>query len=251
MSGDDFTRTKFAWLDQVANDPEVSAIAFKLAYRIATHLNRKTRVAWPSQVALAAGCGLVDRSVRRLLVALQVRGHLSIKPGGGRGHASEYRLIVQGNPDASVRFSPRKGGHPATERWTSGVNKGGHPCPTNPLIEPFEEPFEGRARAKAQISPNGRDTKRGTRLPSDWQPTSDDWNYAAGKGLDAEVIEREAERFRNYWTARAGKGAAKRDWAATWRNWILKAAEDRERRPNSHGGGHNRALRDLQSRMKQ
>src|SRR5260370_486550 len=39
----------------------------------------------------------------------------------------------------------------------------------------------------------------------------------------------EAERFRNYWIAKVGQGAVKRDWFATWRNWVLTAME------NSHG----------------
>jgi hypothetical protein len=32
-------------------------------------------------------------------------------------------------------------------------------------------------------------------------------------------------KFRNYWLAKPGSGGRKLDWNATWRNWILKAAE--------------------------
>jgi hypothetical protein len=28
------------------------------------------------------------------------------------------------------------------------------------------------------------------------------------------------EQFRDYWSAKAGSGATKLDWQATWRNWV-------------------------------
>ncbi len=52
--------------------------------------------------------------------------------------------------------------------------------------------------------------------------------------MPASRIELETEKFRNYWTAKTGTGAVKRDWAATWRNWILNATEGR------HVAGNNR-----------
>jgi len=38
---------------------------------------------------------------------------------------------------------------------------------------------------------------------------------------------RETEKFRNYWRAKTGQSATKLDWEATWRNWMLKAADSR------------------------
>jgi hypothetical protein len=35
----------------------------------------------------------------------------------------------------------------------------------------------------------------------------------------------ETEKFVNYWRGKAGKDATKLDWPATWRNWMLNAAE--------------------------
>ena len=60
---------------------------------------------------------------------------------------------------------------------------------------------------------------------------------------------REAERFRDYWTGKAGKDGRKADWPATWRNWIRRAAEGRtgngalfaQQQPQQAGGGR-RAL---------
>jgi hypothetical protein len=74
-------------------------------------------------------------------------------------------------------------------------------------------------------------TGRGRRLHKDWQPTERDVQYAEAKGLSAAQIAHMAEDFLDYWTARAGAKATKRDWAATWRRWV--------RSNSSKGGGTN------------
>lgn len=63
---------------------------------------------------------------------------------------------------------------------------------------------------------------RGSRLPPDWAPTDADIAYAEKHGVD---WQRASERFRNYWVAKAGKAGVMRDWAATWRNWVLRDAD--------------------------
>ncbi|CAH1657694.1 hypothetical protein CHELA1G11_13014 [Hyphomicrobiales bacterium] len=67
--------------------------------------------------------------------------------------------------------------------------------------------------------------KSATRIPDDWSPSQVGADYAAEHGVTGEWLKREAERFRNFWLGKAGKDGAKLDWDATWRNWILKAAE--------------------------
>lgn len=71
---------------------------------------------------------------------------------------------------------------------------------------------------------------RGTRLPEDWQPDADlaAWTRDAVRGVDID-LPRELERFRDHWHAAAGARAVKRDWAATWRNWVRRAVDDARR----------------------
>jgi hypothetical protein len=103
---------------------------------------------------------------------------------------------------------------------------------------------------------------RAYRLPDDWQPTADDIAFARSL-LPEQRIQFETEKFRDYWHARAGNGAVKCNWAATWRNWCRKASEPlpslktvekayaetcdpsdwRKRRNRSHG-----AIADLHAR---
>jgi hypothetical protein len=47
------------------------------------------------------------------------------------------------------------------------------------------------------------------------------------QGMDEPEIRRQADRFRDFWVAKAGKDAAKMNWEATWRNWIRRALDDR------------------------
>jgi hypothetical protein len=91
-------------------------------------------------------------------------------------------------------------------------------------------------------APRGARGQRGTRLPVDFTVTDEmkTWFAANCPGVDGR---RETEKFRNYWTAKTGKDATKLDWPATWRNWMLKAAENSPgRRPTPALTGANRHI---------
>jgi hypothetical protein len=65
---------------------------------------------------------------------------------------------------------------------------------------------------------------RASRLANDWV-LPDDWNSWARVTFPqttADQIQIQADTFRDYWTAKGGKDAAKLDWEATWRNWCRK-----------------------------
>jgi len=63
---------------------------------------------------------------------------------------------------------------------------------------------------------------RATRLPADFVC---DLAYALVQGLNSKQAVREAERFRDFWSAKAGKDGVKADWPATWRNWVRSTAD--------------------------
>jgi hypothetical protein len=72
--------------------------------------------------------------------------------------------------------------------------------------------------------------RRGTRLPSDWKPSLEAAKFARDLGLDVDGV---ADRFRDYWIARAGAGGVKLDWLATWRNWCRQTAEHSFNKPKA------------------
>jgi hypothetical protein len=70
---------------------------------------------------------------------------------------------------------------------------------------------------------------RGTRLPKDWHPGDAEMAKAAAKS-PALNVERELEKFRDWWAAASGAKGVKADWLATWRNWCRSGQERAEAR---------------------
>ena len=144
-----------------------------------------------------------------------VRNQMSENTGGEEGGTGKPTPVPEHGADD--RAAPRATATPAPTATLTGP----------PLLrEAGDDPPAGKTRA----SP-----RRGKRLPGDWQPTTKDRDFACKEGLDHDEIERTADRFRDYWTAKAGAGAIKRDWAATWRNWVRGAAD--RRGDDGRGGG--------------
>ena len=76
---------------------------------------------------------------------------------------------------------------------------------------------------------------KATRLPSDWSLPSPWRCWGIEAGFPAARIDVEGEKFRDYWRAKAGKDATKRDWQATWRNWIRRGLDDIAKSNNGRG----------------
>lgn len=76
-----------------------------------------------------------------------------------------------------------------------------------------QTPEEGRGEG------GGASPARGARLPTDWT-LPDAWRAWAATARPDLDPQRVADRFRDYWVAKAGKDGCKRDWQATWRNWV-------------------------------
>ena len=74
---------------------------------------------------------------------------------------------------------------------------------------------------------------RASRLPEDWEPDGDSWNWAVAELGSGERMGRELATFRDYWKAKPGKDGTKLDWDATWRNWVRRAADSGKGRGNS------------------
>ena len=83
--------------------------------------------------------------------------------------------------------------------------------------------LHGQVRGKALVTTGSQ--RKGTRLPENWQPSEPCIAYAIDRGMTRDRVAIEAEKFKNYWTAKSGAGATKRDWSATWSNWIITAME--------------------------
>ena len=107
--------------------------------------------------------------------------------------------------------------------------------PSKPAFPSFAE-SSVNPREDSRILPVGKDGKgeegsgeerkerdaSATRLPLDWNPEPNELSWAVTERPDIDP-RAEADKFRDYWTAKAGKDGRKADWRATWRNWIRNA----------------------------
>ncbi|MFM0608709.1 hypothetical protein PQR05_29685 [Paraburkholderia sediminicola] len=87
-----------------------------------------------------------------------------------------------------------------------------------------------RTDVNADRNPDGsaasRAATKGARIPDDWKLPRN-WGMWAKENPDLpgdwtdEHIRRLGLQFHNYWKAKSGRDAVKRDWFATWQNWCL------------------------------
>ena len=106
-----------------------------------------------------------------------------------------------------------------TDEGVTGLQEGPKRV-SNPAPDPTRPDPTYKEEAKASSSP----AKRGTRIPADFAvaPAMVAWSRANCPSVDGQ---RETLKFINYWQAKAGRDGVKLDWPATWRNWMLNAAE--------------------------
>lgn len=96
------------------------------------------------------------------------------------------------------------------------------------------EPELEREKRETVVSPK-KVAARAARLPDDWRLPKAWGEWAVKEGLSPDVVRREADKFHDYWRAKAGKDAAKLDWEATWRNWMRKRIDDLPKQPQKGG----------------
>ena len=78
-------------------------------------------------------------------------------------------------------------------------------------------------------APKGGSRKRAHQLPDDWSPSDELLAEQRTKHPNVN-LERELEKFRNHWRS---KGETRKDWSATWRNWVIKAEEFKRGSPGA------------------
>lgn len=201
----------WAWQQKVTPSEKLVLVA------LADFAHPDTNICWPGQNSIAKMTGQGKRSVVRCMRALEDKGFISRERrhrDDGSRSSDVYTLIIQG---ATVAHSAKPKCQNDRAKVPNTTNLGARVAPHEPLEEPKEEPLDS-ARAETQPLPSKK-TKNGTRLSEDWTLPFEWREWAALERPDVDV-DLEGEKFRDYWIAKAGKAAVKRDWFATWRNWI-------------------------------
>lgn len=105
---------------------------------------------------------------------------------------------------------------------------------------PPNPPEGGTGREPAEVdtppTPKPKTDTRGTFLPEGWQPQRATVEKLATEfpHLGVDGLKAIWEEFSDYWAGVPGAKGRKRDWEATFRNWVRRSARD-HRNPRNQG----------------
>lgn len=80
-------------------------------------------------------------------------------------------------------------------------------------------------RPPVEVPKPPKQKREAARLPEDWCAPQEYRQYALERGFTEPMVDAVEVRFRRYWTSPDAKNPAKKDWLATWQNWIDREAE--------------------------
>lgn len=120
----------------------------------------------------------------------------------------------------------------------------GNPAPSEPLPSSLL-PSEEKGKDEPLVRPKTPRPDPSTRLPADWRPSPAGIQFALDEGFSPDAIQREAERFRDYWHGKPGAAGRKLDWEATWRNWLRNATDRGQGRGAKNGKPQNSVAKGL------
>jgi len=189
---------------------------------------------YPYLYSVARGCPLIKPEVLDAMLASGCTAEQIVA-------AVKASMSRSSGAERQARYRERK----AQESVTSDVTlRNSDVVSPSPLPPPDKEPPKPQ-EINPPISP--QPLRRASRLPVDFQP---DLGLAEEMGLSASQAQNESAKFRDYWSAKAGKDAAKLDWPATWRNWIRSAVERLPRgSPNNPSHQKPRNISEASTRL--
>jgi uncharacterized protein YdaU (DUF1376 family) len=134
-------------------------------------------------------------------------------PDGKNQHADEkiaeyYAYLAKQSSNGKLGGRPKHKGEKPTANPPPTQN---NPVPSQPLTI-NHKPETNISTTNVVESKQ----QRATRLPKDWEPSTEGFLFCKTKRPDLNARET-LERFRDYWCATT---KTKVDWEATWRNWV-------------------------------
>jgi hypothetical protein len=147
------------------------------------------------------------------------------------------RYLARLKADGMVELESGSQATRITIRSYDAFQKVSLPPARSPDAQPDAESTRQRRKPEAwkdlgiPPSEGARPTRGASRIPEDWTVPEPYVAHARARGVPEAEIALEAEKFHNHWKAKAGGDALKRDWFATWANWIARSAEWKGYRP--------------------
>ena len=165
----------------------------------------------PEKKTLCSKTGLTRICIRKTLKALEAKGVITLKKHSAKPSEITFILGITRNEVTGNDVTPL----PVTTL-----------PPTRNDVTPNKEVIKKiikkeDAHACASATPDG---KKGSRITFTELTTElREQAIKVRPDLSPDQIAFEFDCFLDYWRAKAGAGAVKRDWPATWRNWIRRS----------------------------
>ena len=224
---------------------------------LAFFLNKETGACFPSTESIARISRVNDRTVRITLKALHEQGLISSTQKAGQKRYFTLNLDrlpepaplqevtgvqevtplqeVTGGGCKNLQGTPVKTYREPLQKLTpeQGINKESNKEEEQgslPAQAPWETDHFDNTVKKIE-KPKRQATDKGSRLSITELP--DDWKAFAEQEEPDLDPQRLFENFHDYWNGLSGAKAIKKDWTATWRNFVrsFHNAEDWKRRP--------------------
>lgn len=141
---DDFTKKRFLWLDQVAEDASLPPSSARVAIILCRYFSRVEGYAWPSIDRIAEHLTLSKNAVRSTLHSMERAGHLTIERRGGRRRSNRYRyLLMSAKPSSHLECLAEEMPENSKQSLKQDGVKGTSQLEGNPLTETAEKKKKG------------------------------------------------------------------------------------------------------------
>lgn len=222
MSHDRHSYIPFYPSDWIAGTARMTAMQELVYFRVCCHIWDKAAPVPENELPLLLGN---IENWQDTLAQLVSAGKLNSTPNGyanGRAMAVAEKAretwqakVDAGKAGADKRWKDkRKGNETKAKQFNSTPN-------SKSRVLPIENQNQNQNHIRKESKDSfSKKSSNGTRLKEDFS-LPDSWkDFARQEGWTDSAIDREADTFRDYWVAKSGQNATKRDWQATWRNWI-------------------------------
>jgi hypothetical protein len=182
---------------------------------------------FPSVQAIAIRCSAGERTVQENLKALEADGY--VERQFAKGRATVYRITDPRNWRTPAAAAPPHEAHPRGADDDNGPPQQPHPTPA--AAAPLT--IKSKSLKKEQELKPQHDSRRGTRLPDDWRPSTEvvEWAKQHFPGIGLRAIY---DEFMDHWRSVPGAKGRHLDWNATFRNRV-RAVAGRNPRGNQNG----------------
>ena len=201
---------------------------------LASALNRNDSECYPSIDTLEEVTELNRKTVIASTKLLEEKGFIKKRRTFENGKQRIYYSFPMFNPSEwALKQSSKNGTLESTVFGpvTRNKNKEKEQGIGTRSVAPSPDHFPDATKKIEEPKPKRTTTDRGSRLTITELP--DDWKAFAEQEEPDLDPKRLFENFKDYWTGLSGAKAIKKDWAATWRNYVrsFKNALDWKRRP--------------------